>query len=237
MTYRFITQVSESKNLGKVMHINFYSNKTCTYNCVYCGDGPTDHQTLDRKFLFGARVVIDEIEDYILKEGKPDYIWFTCKGEPTLNLMFGKIVNEIRKSYPEIKIGTWTNGTLLNREDVCKELALCDHIIVDLDSVNNDEFQKINRPIISIKLESLLENIKSFRKNYPGKFWIHTVFLRGYNDSDKNLLGLRKYFEELNPDQLYISYGLKSSEGPLTDEFKENFKQRFNDGKFEIKIE
>ncbi|MHA1211634.1 MAG: radical SAM protein [Candidatus Heimdallarchaeota archaeon] len=236
MNYRFITQESESEEYGKIAHIDFYSEKTCSFDCVYCEDGSTSHKTTGRKYLFSAALVMDELDDYIEKNSKPDYVWYSCKGEPTINLMFGKITTAIKTKYPDIKIGTWTNGTLLSREDVFKELSLCDNIIVDFDSVLDEEFRRLNRPFDSLNIEKIMSDLIRFSNYFEGKFYLHTVFMKGFNDSKENLEGIKEFLAELKLDTFQVSFGTKNPEGPVSDEFKEQIKEEFTSTHYKLKI-
>jgi hypothetical protein len=71
-----------------------------------------------------------------------------------------------------------------------------------------------------LKLDEILTSLKQFRSEFKGKLWIHTVFLKDFNDSDESIAALKKYLIEVNPDKFFISLGSRGAEGPLTIDFK-----------------
>ena len=156
----------KSEKWGKTLHVNLFKKKTCSYDCVYCGDGPTELKTIERVFTAPLNLIYSEITDYIESNGKPDSIWYSCKGEPTLYVFYGPLNKKIKADYPNVKLISWTNCTLMCREDVCDALKLCDMIIADLDTVIEKEFLKINRPHEKLKIDEILTSLKEFRKGY-----------------------------------------------------------------------
>ena len=232
MSYDFIKKCEDSKWFGKCLHVNFFKKKTCTFDCVYCGDGPTNTKVLQRVYLFPAIKVFEEINDYISKNGEPDYIWYTCMGEPTLCLSLGNLNKLIKEAFPKVKIGSWTNCTLLYRKDVREELGNCDFIIADLDSVIDNDFYLINQPHEKLKLDLILASLKQFSEEYKGKLWIHSVFIKGYNDSPKSIDAFIEFLKEVNPTSYYVS--LPNRFGPLAEGFKESLEEKLTKASFEV---
>ena len=232
MTYIFVKKCEESKWFGKCLHVNFFKKKTCTFDCVYCIDGPTNTKVTQRVYLFPPARVFEEINDYIEKNGEPDYVWYTCMGEPTLCLSLGDLNKLIKEAYPNVKIGSWTNCTLLYRKDVRAELGSCDHVIADLDSVIDNDFYLINQPHEILKLDLILASLKQFRKEYNGTLWIHSVFIKDYNDSTKSIDALIEYLKEVNPNSYYVS--LPERFGPLDEGFKETLEEKLADASFDL---
>ncbi|NHJ84927.1 MAG: radical SAM protein [Asgard group archaeon] len=237
INYQYISRIEDSKTLGKVVHINLFANKTCTFDCLYCGDGPTINKMVSRVLLFPLNNVTSEIQDYIEKNGEPNYLWYSCKGEPTLYLFFGRINQTIKRLYPKIKIGTWTNGALLNREDVFEELRNCDFVIIGLDTVIKEEFMRLNRPHESVNFEILLTSIKKFKENYSGKLWIHTAFLKDFNDNPGNIDKLEDFLNTIVPHTFFVSFSEKGATEPLPDDFKLMIKEKFKDLEFKFKLD
>jgi len=223
LEYQFIS-FRESERWGKCLHINLFKKKTCSFDCVYCGDGQTELKTVERVFTGPVNRIFQEISDYIEKNGVPDYIWYSCKGEPTLYVFYGSLNKKIKAAYPDIKLASWTNCTLMYREDTCEALNLCDVIIADFDGVVDEDFQKINRPHEKLNIDEIAAQLLEFRSQYPGEFWLHTVFLDGFNDSKESLTALIKYLKKLAPDTFYITLG--QIDEPLSEEFKKNLEKQ-----------
>ncbi|MHA1442390.1 MAG: radical SAM protein [Candidatus Heimdallarchaeota archaeon] len=232
MAYAFVKQCDDSKWFGKRLHVNFFKKKTCTFDCVYCEDGPTNTKVVQRVHLFPASRVFEEISDHIEKNGEPDYVWYSCMGEPTLCLALGDLNKMIKENFPKVKIGSWTNCTLLYRKDVREELSTCDFVIADLDSVNDNDFYMINQPHEKIKLDLILASLKQFREEYKGKLWIHSVFIKGYNDSPESIDALIDYLKEVNPTSYYVS--LPNRFSPLAENFKETLEEKLAKASIEV---
>ncbi|MBK5113911.1 MAG: hypothetical protein KGD59_05020 [Candidatus Heimdallarchaeota archaeon] len=236
MEYQFL-KYGESKKWGKCIHIDLFKKKTCSYDCVYCGDGPTEFKTIERVFTAPVNRIFQEISDHIEKNGEPNYIWYSCKGEPTLYLLYGALNKKIKAAYPKVKLASWTNCTLMCREDVCEALNLCDLIIADLDGVIEEEFQRINRPHQKLILDEITSKLLEFRKGYEGIFWLHTVFLKDFNDSNESLKALKKYLLKVKPDVFYISLGIRGAEAPLSEDFKINLEKQLETVPFKYQYE
>ncbi len=235
MEYQFLS-FRESEKWGKCIHINLFLKKTCSFDCVYCGDGPTELKTIERVFTAPVNRIFQEISDHIEKNGEPDYIWYSCKGEPTLYMLYGSLNKKIKTTYPNIKLASWTNCTLMCREDTCEALNLCDFIIADFDGVIEEDFQKINRPHEKLKIDEIAAQLLAFRLNYQGEFWLHTVFMNGFNDSIESTTALKKYLLKLKPDVFYVSISSREAE-PLRDEFKINLEKQFEKIPFKLQYE
>lgn len=236
LEYQFI-RTGESERWGKCLHINLFKKKTCSFDCVYCSDGPTEFKTLERVFTAPVNRIFQEVSDHIEKNGEPDYIWYSCKGEPTLYVLFGSLNKKIKTTYPNVKLASWTNCTLMCREDVYEALNLCDFLIADLDGIIDEHFQLINRPHKTLKLDEMLASLLEFRKGYKGTFWLHTVFLKDFNDSNESIKALKKYLMKLKPDSFFISLGERGAEGPLPDEFKMNLEKQLEKMPFKYQYE
>ncbi|NPE10018.1 MAG: hypothetical protein GNW80_17190 [Asgard group archaeon] len=189
--------------------------------------------------MFTAPVnrIFQEVSDHIEKNGEPDHIWYSCKGEPTLYVFFGSLNKKIKAAYPNVKLASWTNCTLMCREDVCEALNLCDFLIADLDSVIDEFFQLINRPHERLKLDEMLASLLEFRNGYKGTFWLHTVFLKDFNDSNVSINALKKHLLKLKPDLFFISLADRGAEGPLHEEFKANLEKQLADMPFKYQYE
>lgn len=236
MDYQFI-KFRDSDRWGKCIHIDLFKKKTCSFDCVYCGDGPTEFKTIERVFTAPVNRIFQEVSDHIEKNGEPDHIWYSCKGEPTLYVFFGSLNKKIKAAYPNVKLASWTNCTLMCREDVCEALNLCDFLIADLDSVIDEFFQLINRPHERLKLDEMLASLLEFRNGYKGTFWLHTVFLKDFNDSNVSINALKKHLLKLKPDLFFISLADRGAEGPLHEEFKANLEKQLADMPFKYQYE
>jgi wyosine [tRNA(Phe)-imidazoG37] synthetase (radical SAM superfamily) len=234
MAYKFVGDVIDVRGLKEVLGIDFSPKKTCTYDCINCVSGRTNILTDERSEFHPPEDVFNEIESYIKAKGAPQHILLTGSGEPTLYAGFGKLAGMIKEGFPDIKVIVYSNFSLLDREEVRHEVGVCDIVIGNFNTVVDDEFKKIYRPIASIRLQNVMDGMKAFRNNYKGNFMTDTRFFAGINDNEKNASGLREFMKDINPHEYHImdaKYGGK----PLSPDFVSMVKEKFNDVPFNVK--
>ncbi|MFX0178442.1 MAG: radical SAM protein [Candidatus Hodarchaeota archaeon] len=208
--------------------------KVCSFNCLYCPLGNTTRQIMEREEFFPPDEIFKEINDFIEKNGKPNYVWLKGNGEPSLYSGIKKLVESIKQTYPDLKIGSWLNGSLFYREDVRNDFLVCDLIIVHLDSIDPKEFLKISRHHKDVKLNNTIEGISRFKKSFKGRFGVSTVFLNGINANEKNLEELRGFLIEILPDLYMVQEFSNEKFKPIPEDFKLKIKEKFIDLPFDI---
>jgi wyosine [tRNA(Phe)-imidazoG37] synthetase (radical SAM superfamily) len=107
---------------------------------------------------------------------------------------------------------------------VREELGMCDFVIADLDSINDNDFYLINQPHEKIKLDLILASLKQFKTEYKGTLWIHSVFIKDYNDSQESVDAMIDYLKDVKPASYYVS--LPNRFGPLAEGFKETLEEK-----------
>jgi wyosine [tRNA(Phe)-imidazoG37] synthetase (radical SAM superfamily) len=207
-----------SRRLGRSLGVDLIPPKTCPYDCIYCEVGPTTHKTRQR-FSYQTETIIAELEDYLRDLPQPpDVITLAGSGEPTLNLGLGRIINTI-KEMSQIPVAVLTNGALLYLPEVRAELAAADIVLPSLDSAREETYRLINRPLPDLSLESLLEGLMAFRREYRGQVWLEVMLLAGLNDTDEELTLLHQALNDLSPDRIQLNTAVrpvvKASARPL----------------------
>lgn len=193
-----------SRRLGLSLGVDVIPKKLCTLDCIYCEVGKTDMRGLRRKEYVPAREVLAELERALREYTQLDFITFSGSGEPTLNSKLGMMIHEL-KLMTRIPIAVITNGTLLFREDVRRDLLEADVVLPSLDAATQETFQKINRPHPQLKIETIIEGLKLFRSEYTGKLWLEVLVVEGVNTSDADLTKLREAIEYINPDRVQLN--------------------------------
>jgi len=196
-----------SRRLGSSLGVDIIPFKTCSYDCVYCQLSQTTCKTTERKEYIDSKSVIsdlgavlDEFED---PKSSVDYITFSGSGEPTLNSAIGKMVDEI-KSFTDIPVAILTNGSLLYREDVRKELSNADIVIPSLDAVTQEVFEKINRPAPNLNIKEIIDGIRKFSESFDGKIWLEIMLVKGINDQAE-LDKISKVIANLDVDKIQLN--------------------------------
>ena len=216
--------------------MDFNPPKTCSFNCVYCPLGKTTRQIIEREEFFPPEDIFREISDYIEKNGEPDYVWLKGSGEPTLYSGFKRLTQSIKQISPNLKVGSWSNGSLFKIEDVRTDFSICDLVVIHLDSSMPEELLKISRHHKKVKFNDLIDGIRLFKKSFKGRFGISTVFIDNINTNEKNLEGLRNLLIEINPDFYMIQEFNSEKFKPLTEEFKAKVELTFSTLPFEVII-
>jgi wyosine [tRNA(Phe)-imidazoG37] synthetase (radical SAM superfamily) len=191
-----------SRRLGRSLGIDLIPHKTCTYDCVYCQVGRTTEKTTTRKSWVSVDEVIAELKDKL--SAKPDYITLSGSGEPTLCSDCGRLIEKIRQ-ITNIPIAVITNGSLLFRPEVRKELVGADVVMPSLDGGDEETFKKINQPAPEITFDKMLQGLIDFRKEFKGKYWLEVFLIAGLNDNDRQIEKIAACIEKIRPDKVQLN--------------------------------
>lgn len=186
--------------------IDLVPKKVCSLDCVYCEVGKTTKLTTERLEYIPYNKIEKEILDYFKKENpEPDCFTFSGSGEPTLNSRIGDIIDLIRNKKPHIPIAILTNGTLLYEKEVRESLLRADIVLPSLDAATTESFRLINRPEKTIRIQKCIQGLIDFRKEYKGKIFMEVFILPGYNNSKKEIIGLKKALKKIKPDKIQLN--------------------------------
>ncbi|MBF0386050.1 MAG: radical SAM protein [Candidatus Omnitrophica bacterium] len=205
--FKYVFGPVYSWRLGVSVGIDPISNKDkiCNFDCVYCQLGPTKIKTNERKVFVPTEEIIAEVNSFPVKEF--DYYTISSRGEPTLALNLGGIIAGIKKA-KKGKIAVITNSSLMNREDVRKDLSHADFVLAKLDADGEKAFEKINRPDKSISFNDTVEGIKLFRNEFRGRLALQVMFI---NNNRKIADYIALIAKEIRPDQLQVNTPLRPS--------------------------
>ncbi|MBN1405108.1 MAG: radical SAM protein [Candidatus Omnitrophica bacterium] len=211
--FKYIYGPVPSWRLGRSLGIDPISGgiRVCTFNCAYCQLGKKGISTTKRKVFIPTKAILDEIKK--LPKVDIDYITFSGSGEPTLAKNLGEIITGIRKIRKN-KIAVLTNSSLLSRKDVQKDLLQADFVAAKLDAPDEALFKRINKPVKSVKLDKIIEGIKTFREKFKGKLAVQIMFTKDNKDYSKKISEIVKV---IRPDQVQICTSIRhSAESPLS---------------------
>lgn len=203
--YRFVFGPVLSGRLGRSLGLDLLGSKVCSMDCVYCEVGPTRVRTRERKTWVPPRDLLDELAAW-KAEGfeAPDVVTLGGSGEPTLNSGLAEIMAGCRRILPGVPVAVLTNATLLDDPAVRRELSGADMVLPSLDSLVEEEFQAVNRPLRGITSTGAAQGIRDLRREYGGRLFLEVLLCRGYNDSARNLALLQDYCAELAPDRVDV---------------------------------
>lgn len=194
-----------SRRLGISLGVDLVPIKTCTLNCIYCECGQTTDHTLERKEYIPFEAVKKELFHYLTHNPKPDYITFSGSGEPVLNSRIGDVMHFIKAQSLDIPVAILTNGTLLFQKQVRDDIKDAMVVMPSLDAVTEKIFRKINRPSPQLKINTIIDGLIQFRKEYYGQIWIEVFIVPGFNDTKQELTVLKQAIEKIEPDQVQLN--------------------------------
>jgi wyosine [tRNA(Phe)-imidazoG37] synthetase (radical SAM superfamily) len=196
-----------SRRLGHSLGINNIPPKMCTYSCVYCQLGRTIKMQLKRRSFYKPeeilKVVRKKVEKAREKRESIDYLTFVPDGEPTLDIHLGREIDLLKPL--NIKIAVITNASLIWHKDVREELLKADWVSLKIDSVIEDVWRRVDRPIGTLHLPAILDGSLEFAKDYGGELVTETLLVKGVNDSEDNIRKIAGFLNRLRPAKAYLS--------------------------------
>jgi len=195
-----------SRRLGRSLGIDPLPFKTCNQNCVYCQLGRTRPLTSRRCCHTSATQVVEEVR-LTLESGKAgplDWLTFVGSGEPTLHGGLGTMIRAVRRFAP-VPIAVITNGSLLCRPEVRKELNCADAVLTCLDAGTELLYRRIHRPHPELVFDQLLAGLLDFRRAFGGQLWIDVMLVKNVNDSDQAIEGIARVLARVMPDRIHVT--------------------------------
>jgi wyosine [tRNA(Phe)-imidazoG37] synthetase (radical SAM superfamily) len=201
-----------SRRLGLSLGVDLIPHKTCTYDCLYCQVGKTTLKTTEVKPHVPLKAVLEELTEQ-LEKVEPDTITLAGSGEPTLHSQIDRVIDFI-KGRTDTKIAVLTNGSLLWNESVRKRLFEAHLIMPTLTTVYSETFKRIHRPHPDLEIHKIIEGIKQMRQAYGGELSLEVVLLQGYNESPKEIEGLKRVIKEIHPDRIQLNTVVRPPSDP-----------------------
>ncbi|MDP6179969.1 MAG: radical SAM protein [Desulfatiglandales bacterium] len=192
-----------SRRLGLSLGIDLIPAKICTYDCLYCQVGRTTCKNVETKSFVPVPEVLRELERKV-EEIKPDTITLAGSGEPTLHSQIDQVIAFIKK-ITGIKSAILTNGSLFWNEEIRSRVVRSDIIMPTLSTSFEATFRAIHRPHSALTLKMLTEGLINLRQIYPGRMFLEVVLLAGFNDSEKEIEGLKRVIDRVSPDKIQLN--------------------------------
>ena len=146
--------------------------------------------------------VLGELREKL--SSKPDYITLSGSGEPTLWLRLDYLIGHI-KEMTSTPVAVLTNGSLLWREDVRRELMHADLVIPSLDAGDEASFRLVNRPHKEISFERMLDGLIQFRREFRGSYWLEVFVLGGSTAVSAEFSRIVECVNRIQPDRVQLN--------------------------------
>ncbi len=192
-----------SRRLGLSLGIDLVPAKTCSYDCLYCQVGRTTGKIVEPEAFVPVRNIIEELEERLEKVA-PDTITLSGSGEPTLYSPMAQLISSI-KQVTDIRIAILTNGSLFWKDEVRAGVLEAQIIAPTLSTVFEETYRSIHRPHMDLELGMIMEGLKALRRDFHGFIFLEVVLLAGFNDSEKEIEGLKRVIEEISPDRVQLN--------------------------------
>lgn len=202
-----------SRRYGRALGLNLVpvGRKVCSFDCVYCECGFTDHRALQypkEDFPLAKALVAETervLERFEKSGGKLESIVLSGNGEPTLHPDFIAIsrgLAEARDEHaPHSRLVLLSNGTMLKDSDVREALSLYDERVMKLDAGREETFQKMCRPLARITLDEVVDLLRSVRP-----YTLQTMFIHAPvdNAAPEEIEAWIKRVREAEPESVQI---------------------------------
>ena len=194
-----------SRRLGHSLGVDPVPLKTCNWSCVYCQLGRTRPLTNERKDYAPPGDVVAEVRTALEEHaGGVDWITFAGSGEPTLHASLGRMIRDV-KGLTAIPVAVLTNGALLDRPGVRRDLLAAAAVLPTLDAGSEEVYRRVNRPRGGLTFAGLVEGLVAFRREYPGRLWIEVMLVQGLNDSKESLAEIAAVLRRVGPDAVHVN--------------------------------
>lgn len=196
-----------SRRFGRSLGVNNIPAKHCSYSCVYCQVGATPHTESGRRAFYGAAAIIDAVDNRVAAcraQGEAiDVISFVPSGEPTLDADIGREIAGVKRH--GIPVSVITNGSLLWMEDVRRDLSAADIVSIEVDTVDEDVWRRLDRPCRDLSLAVVQDGMRAFAREYRGELVTQTMLIRGVNDDPAAVEKVADFIAELSPRRVCLS--------------------------------
>ena len=202
---KYIFGPVNSRRLGISLGVDLVERKTCNLDCIYCEIGKTTNLTNEVKEYVKAEVIIQELDTFLSKNPKLDYITFSGMGEPTLNSKIAFIIEYLKNNFPQYKVCLITNSILLGKVIYKSAFSKIDLLIPSFDAVSQNVFEKINRPYRGILAKDILQTLIYFKENFSVEMWLEIFFVPKINDSKEEIDLLFEAAQKIKPDKIQLN--------------------------------
>ena len=193
-----------SRRFGRSLGVDLCPMKTCSYDCIFCQLGRTTKKTIIREEFFPLEEICDEIAHWVKTDGNAEYITLAGSGEPTLYSRFGELIDFIH-SKTDVPVLLLSNGSLFWQPEVREAAAKADVVKLSMSAWNQNLFENINRPDLSITFERMIEGEIAFRNEYKGKLILEVFLLLGINAIHTDVLKIAEFANKISPDTIHLN--------------------------------
>lgn len=220
---------------GLPVSISIEPTTTCNLRCPHCPSGL-------RQFSRPTGAMDDELFARILQELAPtlSYLLFYFQGEPYLNRGFLGWVEQAKKQH--IFTATSTNAHYLNEKNAARTVSSgLDKLIVSLDGVTQESYEKYRVGGQLAKVEEGVRNILKWRKKLKSRTPYVLLQFIVFRHNEDQIQAVRALGKKWGVDQIAIKtaqvYDYENGEDFIPQNEKYSRYKKDKNGIFQIKNE
>lgn len=196
-----------SRRLGRSLGINHIPPKTCTYACVYCQLGQTDHLQIRRQTFYPPEAIVAAVKEKVKAAHEHgeiiDYLTCVPDGEPTLDLHLGALLAALKPL--GIPLAVISNASCIGDPEVQETLLNADWVSLKMDAGQEAVWRQINRPHGRLRWADMQTGARTFAQRFQGTLATETMLVAGVNDAPDALAATAAAIANLEPDVAYLS--------------------------------
>jgi wyosine [tRNA(Phe)-imidazoG37] synthetase (radical SAM superfamily) len=206
--YKHIFGPVPSRRLGRSLGVDLSPYKTCSQDCVFCQLGRTTNKTVTREEYVPIGEVLDELGEWLKRDGKADHITLSGSGEPTLHSRFVEVLRFVRKN-SSIKAVLLTNGSLFHLPEVRRAASQAHIVKASLSAWDQASYGWVNRPHPDLDFKQLIEGQKAFRNEFKGQIWLEVFLVVGMNSIPSDVTKIAALADLLKPDRIHLNTAVR----------------------------
>src|SRR3989339_396203 len=193
-----------SRRFGTSLGIDLSSSgKQCNFDCLYCELAPAPAMA-HQHTITPVETIITDLKESLQKHPSIDVITITANGEPTMYPYLDTLVDQIDTIKGDIQTLILSNSACLSEPSVFNTLLKLDQVKLSLDAATPETFKKIDRPAEGIEIGIIIESITRFSHLFKGKLFLEILFVKGVNDSIKEIKALNQVLQGIECDRIDI---------------------------------
>lgn len=138
----------------------------------------------------------------MIEKNGVELVFINSKGEALLNDKIYDIIELIKRK--KVFVRLLSNGYLFGKAEYMKVANMCDEVVGEIKTISEEDFQKIQRPIVGYTLDEYISNMILFNRQYKGILILDVTIIKGYNDDDKSIDKIKSIIQELSPDKVIV---------------------------------
>ena len=193
-----------SRRFGKSLGVDLSpGKKQCNFDCLYC-ELKSAKVVNNQTEIIKVKGIVSQIEPALNEHKDIDVLTLTANGEPTLYPHLNELIDKINQIKGSVKTLILSNGSTIAKPKIQEALAKLDSVKLSLDCASNECFKKLDRADKSVDLNQIKKGMIAFKKRYRGDLIIEILFVKGINDSKKEIEHLNSFLKELKPARVDI---------------------------------